>query len=222
MNPARYLPILFLSAAVLAASALAAPALAGPAQAAQAQKTAGPPTAEKEAAPAERVIDAQTAADISYWKVRVAGSPDDITVRLALGNAYAMNHRYEEAVGQYRKVLRAYSGSKPAWNNLGSAYRAMGRKSKALDAYRRAVELDPRYGLAYYNMGVIYDSAGEYDRALEYYGLAFQHDPKLADPKINPQVVTNRRVFAVLLHNYLESAGTLALPLEPAYPILDN
>ena len=208
MNLSRYLPILLLSAAVLAA-----PALAGPTHAAQA-----PGTTE----PTVRVIDAQTAADIFYWEQQVAGSPGDVTVRLALGNAYAMNHRYEEAVRQFRKVLRDYSGSKPAWNNLGSAYRAMGRKSKALDAYRKAVKIDPRYGLAYYNIGVIYDSAGEYDRAIEYYGLAFKHDPRLADPKINPQVVTNRRVFAVLLHNYLESAGTLALPLEPAYPTLEN
>jgi len=154
--------------------------------------------------------------------VLVAGSPGDVTVRLALGNAYAMNHRYGEAVRQYRKVLRDYPWSRPAWNNLGSAYRAMGRKSKALDAYRKAVKIDPRYGLAYYNIGVIYDSAGEYDRALEYYGLAFKYDPGLADPKINPQVVTNRRVFAVLLHNYLETAGTLALPLEPAYPTPEN
>ena len=212
MIPSRYLPILFLSAV----------ALLGPTHAAQAPGTTGAPTIEMEAEPTARAIDARTAADIIYWEQRVAGSPGDVTVRLALGNAYAMNHRYAEAVREYRKVLRVYPGSRPAWNNLGSAYRAVGRKSKALDAYRKAVKIDPLYGLAYYNIGVIYDSAGEYDRALEYYGLAFKHDPTLADPKKNPQVVTNRRVFAVLLHNYVESAGTLALPLEPAYPAPEN
>ncbi len=209
MSASRYLPILFLAAALLPA----------PAHAAQAPGTDGTPPAKMESDPAGKAVDARTAADIPYWERRIAVAPADITVRLALGNAYAMNHRYEEAVRQYRKVIRDYPGSKPAWNNLGSAYRAMGRKGKALDAYREAVKIDPHYGLAYYNIGVIYDSAGEYERALEYYGLAFQHDPGLSDPRSNPQVVMNRRVFAVLLHNYLESAGTLALPLEPAYPI---
>jgi tetratricopeptide (TPR) repeat protein len=212
LNPSGYLPILFLAAAVLL----------GPTHAAQAPGTTEPPPMEMEAEPPARVIDAQTAADVFYWEEQVAGSPGDVTVRLALGNAYAMNHRYAEAVREYRKVLGDYPESRPAWNNLGSAYRAMGRKSRALDAYRRAVKIDPLYGLAYYNIGVIYDSAGEYDRALEYYGLAFKQDPTLADPKKNPQVVTNRRVFAVLLHNYVESAGTLALPLEPAYPAPEN
>jgi len=181
-----------------------------------------PPEDEAIAEGPARVVDAATAGDIPYWEQQVAESPEDVTVRLALGNAYAIRNRYSEAAREYRKVLRDYPEYKSAWNNLGSAYRAMGRKGRALDAYGKALKLDPRYALVYYNMGVIYDSAGEYDRALEYYGQAFKYDPGLMDPKRNPQVVTNRRVFAVLLHNYLESAGTLALPLEPAFPAPRN
>jgi tetratricopeptide (TPR) repeat protein len=160
--------------------------------------------------------------DISYWRQKVAESPDDVTVRLALGNAYAMNLQFKSAVHEFERVLRDYPQYKSAWNNLGSAYRAMGRKSRALEAYQRALKLDPGYALAYYNIGVVYDSAGQYEKALEYYGTAVKYDPKLLDPSKNPQVVNNRRVFAVLLHNYVESSGTLALPLEPAFPPPEN
>jgi tetratricopeptide (TPR) repeat protein len=220
MNPSSKIPAFLLSAAFLLSLGYAAQA-PGPDEPAP-----GEPVPSQEAEPVAdtggRVVDAATAADIPYWEEQVAGQPDDVTVRLALGNAYAIGKRYTEAVREYRKVLKDYPEYKSAWNNLGSAYRALGRKSKALDAYNRAVKIDPRYALAYYNIGVIYDIAGEYDRSLEYYATAFKYDPDLMDPRKNAQVVTNRRVFAVLLHNYLETAGTLALPLEPAFPAPEN
>jgi tetratricopeptide (TPR) repeat protein len=206
----RHLPLLFLGSTLFLGTARAAdtPAATQPAQ-------TSPESIEE---PAPVVVDADMAADIPYWEARIVESPGDVTIRLALGNAYAMGQRLPEAVREFRTLLRDYPEYKSAWNNLGSAYRALGRRSRALDAYQRAVKIDPRYALAYYNIGVVYDSAGHYERAIDYYGLALKYDPSLADPRKNPQVVTNRRVFAVLLHNYVESAGTLALPLEPAYP----
>ncbi|MCI0656315.1 MAG: tetratricopeptide repeat protein [Acidobacteria bacterium] len=157
-------------------------------------------------------------ADVAYWQEALAAAPDDVTLRLALGNAYAMNRRFPEAIQEYEKLLRIYPESKAAWNNLGSAYRADGKMSDALSAYKKAVDRDPRYGLAYYNIGAVYDHMGYYDKALKNYSVAIRFDPTLTDSKRNPQVVTNKRLYAVLLQNYVESAGSLALPLEPAYP----
>jgi len=157
-------------------------------------------------------------ADVGYWQDTLLSAPDDITLRLALGNAYALNRRFNEAAQEYRKVLRTYPEYKAAWNNLGSAYRAQGKLNDALGAYKKAVAQDPRYGLAYYNIGAVYDHMGYYDKALKNYSLAIRYDPTLTDSKKNPQVVTNKRLYAVLLQNYVESAGSLALPLEPAYP----
>jgi tetratricopeptide (TPR) repeat protein len=156
--------------------------------------------------------------DVGYWQQALADDPDDITLQLALGNAYAMNRKYREAIREYEHLLRTYPESKAAWNNLGSAYRASGKMSEALNAYKKALAQDPRYGLAYYNIGAVYDHMGYYDKALKNYGLAIRLDPTLTDSKRNPQVVTNKRLYAVLLQNYVASAGSLALPLEPAYP----
>jgi len=163
-------------------------------------------------------LDKERLSDVGFWESAAGAAPDDVTVRLALGNAYAMNRRFPEAIREYKRVLRTYPESKAAWNNTGSAYRAMAKPDEALDAYRKALKLDPRYGLAYYNMGAVYDSRGYYDRAVKNYGLALRYDPKLMDSKRNPQVVNNKRLYAVFLQNYVESAGSLALPLEPAYP----
>ncbi|HEV8335334.1 MAG TPA: tetratricopeptide repeat protein [Candidatus Polarisedimenticolia bacterium] len=174
--------------------------------------------APDKAEPPPRTVDAQTAADVAYWEEMAAATPKDVTVRLALGNAYALSNRFSDAVRQYRLVLHDYPQYKEAWNNLGSAYRAMGRKSRAVEAYHKALKIDPRYALAYYNIGVVYDSAGHYEKAIAYYGEAVKYDPNLLDPRKNPQVVKNRKVFAILLHNYVKSSGALALPLEPAYP----
>jgi tetratricopeptide (TPR) repeat protein len=206
----RNLPILLLGSALFAGTALAD------------EVTPPNPPAQPEAArpekPSRTNLASEMTRDIVYWQLKLAESPEDVTTRLALGNAYAMNNRFEDAVREFQKVTHDYPEYKSAWNNLGSAYRAMGRKSRALDAYQRAVKIDPQYALAYYNIGVVYDSAGHFQKALEYYGMAVKFDPTLLDPKKNPQVVKNNRVFAVLLHNYLESSDNLALPLEPAYP----
>src|SRR5262245_51364564 len=83
--------------------------------------------------------------NVTYWEKAVASTPDDVTLHLALGNALALNKRFEEANREYRKVLRLYPESKAAWNNIGSVYRAMGKSGEALGAYRKAIALDPRY-----------------------------------------------------------------------------
>ncbi|MCI0407387.1 MAG: tetratricopeptide repeat protein [Acidobacteria bacterium] len=163
-------------------------------------------------------VSKERIADVGYWQESLAASPDDVTLQLALGNAYAMNRRFQEAIREYEQLLRVYPESKAAWNNLGSAYRGLGKMSDALNAYKKAVDRDPRYGLAYYNIGAVYDHMGYYDKALKNYSVAIRFDPTLTDSKRNPQVVTNKRLYAVLLQNYVESAGSLALPLEPAYP----
>jgi tetratricopeptide (TPR) repeat protein len=173
-------------------------------------------------ATSEVLISPDRASDVAYWTQAVAGSPDDVTLRLALGNALNLNRRYAEAVGQYRRAIKGYPVYKEAWNNLGSAYRAMGKMSAALDAYRKASEIDPHYALAYYNIGTIYDTQGYYERSVKYYGLALRYDPRLASSKFNPQVVSNQKLLAASLRNYVETKGTLALPLEPAYPSLPN
>jgi len=163
-------------------------------------------------------VSKERISDVSYWQGALEAAPDDITLQLALGNAYALNRKFQQAIGEYQKVLRTYPESKAAWNNLGSAYRALGKMNDALNAYKKALDRDPQYGLAYYNMGAVYDHMGYYDKALKNYSTAIRFDPTLADSKRNPQVVTNKRLYAALLQNYVESAGSLALPLEPAYP----
>ena len=185
-------------------------------------KVAGPADATPPALDTEEAavihVSKERIADIAYWKEAVAAEPEDVTLRLALGNAYAMNRRFPLAVEEYKKALSIYPESKAAWNNLGSAYRGMGKMSEALDAYHKAVDRDPRYGLGYYNIGAVYDSMGYYEKALENYSRAIRYDPTLTDARRNPQVVTNKRLYAALLQNYVASAGSLALPLEPAYP----
>jgi tetratricopeptide (TPR) repeat protein len=195
---------------------LAALFLAGITLASAANHDTAPPALDEESAVIH--VSKEKIADIPYWKEAVTQEPDDVTLRLALGNAYAMNRRFPLAVAEYKKLLSIYPESKAAWNNLGSAYRGMGKMSEALDAYRKAVDRDPRYGLGYYNIGAVYDSMGYYDKALENYSRAIRYDPTLTDARKNPQVVTNKRLYAALLQNYVASAGSLALPLEPAYP----
>ena len=206
-RPWRALPVLAISLMLCAGALAAPPAKKSPTEGLEGTGDLHGISVSKELIP-----------NVTYWEQAVASAPDDVTLHMALGNALALNRRFGEAIREYRKVLRLYPESKAAWNNIGSVYRAMGKGGEALGAYRKAVALDPRYGLAYYNMGAVYDSQGYYDQAIENYSLGIRYDPELTDSRKNPQVVTNKRLYAVLLHNYVQTAGSLVLPLEPAYP----
>jgi hypothetical protein len=59
----------------------------------------------------------------------------------------------------------------------------------------------------------VLDAQEHYDDALEAFRRALILDPKLADPRVNPQVVGNDRMLAVKLLIAQTQAGALALPL---------
>ena len=221
MSSSRSLPAVALTLLFAAAGPTPSPSLA--LGASQPNEKSVPPAASSPSSPESSGIvvrDERLFRDVKYWESQLAADPDNVTIRLALGNAHALNNHPREAVRAYRRVLRDYPDYKIAWNNLGSAYRSMGREGQAFRAFRKAIDLDPRYALAHYNLGVVYDAEGHYNKALEEYGLALKYQPDLIEVKKNPQVVTNRHLYAVLLKNYVDSEGGLAVPLEMAYPTL--
>jgi len=219
LSSSRSLPVVALTVLFAATGLTGSPFLAQGSS--QPKDKPGPQTSSSPASPEAAGIvisDERLFRDVKYWETQLAADPENVTIRLALGNAHALNNQPREAVRAYRKVLRDYPDYKIAWNNLGSAYRSMGRGGQAFRAFRKAIDLDPRYALAHYNLGVVYDADGHYNKALEEYGLALKYQPNLIEVKTNPQVVTNRHLYAVLLKNYVDSEGGLAVPLEMAYP----
>jgi len=149
---------------------------------------------------------------------RLRDDPDNPALLNELGNYLVQHGRLQQAIAQYQKAVKTQPDLAIAWNNLGVAFTASGKFSDGEGAYRRAIKLNPAYGLAYYNLGASYDQRGNYDDAITYYQRAIEIDPTLLDVRVNPQIVTNRHIPAILAKSYLDRGGSAVLPVQSMYP----
>ena len=132
-------------------------------------------------------------------------------------NDFAAYVAYRGLVGQaiefQRAAVKLDGANATYWLNLGTMQRALRQFGSAESAFQRAIEIDPANALAYYNLGTVLDAQEKYDDALEAFRRALVLDPKLADPRVNPQVVGNDRMLVVKLLLAQTQSGALSLPL---------
>jgi tetratricopeptide (TPR) repeat protein len=118
--------------------------------------------------------------------------PGDATAHNNLGNAFARNGRFADAIASYRRALELRPQLVEARNNLaqahdglGSELAAMGRADEAAASFRRAIDIDPEFFEAHSNLGNALRSAGQIDKALESYDRALQIMPRFAEAHCN-------------------------------------
>jgi len=149
---------------------------------------------------------------------RLRDDPDNPALLNELGNYLVQHGRLQQAIVQYHKAVKIQPDLAIAWNNLGVAYTAAGKFADGEGAYRKAIKVNSAYGLAYYNLGASFDHRGNYDDAINYYQRAIEIDPTLLDVRVNPQIVSNRHLPAILAKSYLDRGGSAVLPVQSMYP----
>jgi len=103
-----------------------------------------------------------------------AGSdPDALT---ALGNAYIMAGRTDQAIATFNRLLATDPANALAYENIGAAELRAGNPSRAERALRRALELDPGLGGAHTALGVALASTGRRDEAIDSWKRAIALD----------------------------------------------
>lgn len=140
-------------------------------------------------------------------------APDLAEAHQALGLAYHISLRLDEAVGEYKRTLELDPNSKAAQRALADLVRGSGKSDDALALYRQQLVADPndkaaRAGLvlSLLDLGRTEEAKTELDAALA------------ADPKNLALLAGTTYWFAA--HNDSEKAlqlGTKALELEPRY-----
>jgi tetratricopeptide (TPR) repeat protein len=200
-----------------------APSAAAPPQAAPPQATppqaAAPSTSRPESPRAPlRKPNRAVPLDIDVLSEKVARYPNNPYLMNELGNKLLANGRRLEAEEWFEKAVDEDEDFAAAWNNLGVVRHTLGKPASAESAYREALRIQPTYALAWYNLGVVLDQQDKYDAAIKAYEKAFVLDPGLLDVKKNPQVVSNRRIPAVMSQTYIDRGGTVVFPTESSYP----
>jgi Flp pilus assembly protein TadD len=148
----------------------------------------------------------------------LARRPNDPGLLNEYGNQLAAAGRLKEAEAQYEKAVKVDPRLAIVWHNLGVVSVGLGKTHGARSAYNRAIEIQPNYAMAHYNLGVLLDLEGNFEDALESYQRAIELDPALLDVRRNPQIVSNKKISAVLIKSYLDRGGSAYLPLQSVYP----
>src|SRR5580692_4041990 len=98
------------------------------------------------------IIQAKYASDRKHaseadllFRAYLSRYPDDSTMRFDYANLLRSNERGEEAIEQYKQVLRIAPDFAHAYIGIATAHKSLANFPAALEAYSKAFELDPQW-----------------------------------------------------------------------------
>jgi tetratricopeptide (TPR) repeat protein len=83
------------------------------------------------------------------------------------GGKYFANGKYELAIFEYNKAVKADPKFAFAWDNMGICYRKMGRYKQAIECYDKSLKIDPKGRVAIMSKATAYSLLEDYKGAAE-------------------------------------------------------
>jgi len=118
-------------------------------------------------------------------EARAEATPDDIDVRIELGNFYYEANMFEQAEAQYHAVTEMDSTHAGAHLNLGTLYTDMGRIEEAVEELEIALSLEPENAMIVTNLGSAYYATHRFSDAMDMYRVAIHLDPDNVEAHFN-------------------------------------
>ena len=153
-----------------------------------------------------------------YWE-RAEREELDPPALVDLGTMLFYRGYPKDAVGIYRRALDLDPDLYEAWFRIGLVEHSEGDLDNARQAYKRCLKKLTGHGWCNFYLGLLEEQLGHSSNALYYYRRALKFAPELADPKINPEVMTSKLILGVQLNDQdrRRFKGALPMPyLEPA------
>jgi len=111
---------------------------------------------------------------IRFYRNILEYSPDSSDTYNNMGNLYAVEGRYDEAIEAYEKAIEISPRSYKAYANLGNTLRVAGQKEKALAMLKKSIEIQPIYALGHYKLSVAYYDLGRFKPAVIHHDEAIR------------------------------------------------
>jgi tetratricopeptide (TPR) repeat protein len=115
---------------------------------------------------------------LSLWSKTLQTTPNSAVAHGNLGRAYIDQGLLEEAIHEFKAVLKIRPRSYKAHYNLGVAYEKKRLFQEAILQYEITINLKPDYADAHYMLGNIYKQQGLLDKALIAYQNVIDIDPE--------------------------------------------
>jgi len=124
----------------------------------------------------------------------------------------------KDAVRMYRRALDIDPDLYEAWFRIGLAEHSQGDFGNARQAYKRCLKKRPGHGWCNFYLGLLEEELGHSSNALYHYRRAFKHAPELANPKVNPEILSSDLALGAHLEAYDQRRFDTALPMRYMEP----
>ena len=91
--------------------------------------------------------------NLKFYEELLEANPNEVSVRMKLGEAYLQAGKFRKALRQYKTVAEAAPKDPTVWVQIGNCYLNMGDDRSAIDSLERALLIDDKLGHAYCNLG---------------------------------------------------------------------
>ena len=153
----------------------------------------------------------------NYWE---RAERDELGARalIDLGTMLFYRGHPKDAVRMYRRALALDPDLSEAWFRVGLAEHSQGQLDNARQAYKRCLKKRPGHGWCNFYLGLLEEELGHSANALEHYRVAFEHAPELANPKINPEILSSDLALGAHLEAYDQRRFEAAMPMRYMEP----
>lgn len=94
-----------------------------------------------------------------------SSATESATLHRALGMAYRMGLRLDDAVSEFQQAIKSDGRDKRAYYEMANLYRAFGANADAIKLYQKQLEIDPKHTASYKGMALALLSMGKEDDA---------------------------------------------------------
>jgi hypothetical protein len=153
----------------------------------------------------------------NYWE-RAELDELDAPGLVDLGTMLYYRGFTKDALSMFQRGLDLDPDLYEAWFRIGLTEHSQGKLDNARQAYRRCLKKRPGHGWCNFYLGLLEEQLGHSANALSYYRKSFEHAPALANPKVNPEILTSKLALGAYLLVYDERRFEAALPMSYMEP----
>jgi len=152
-----------------------------------------------------------------YWQRAEAGElgPGEL---VDLGTMLFYRGWPNDAVGYFRSALDQEPELSEAWFRIGLTKHHSGDLSGARSAYKKCLKLQSGHAWANFYLGLLEEQTGEAKSAMEHYETAFKHAPGLADPRINPEILSSKLQLGAQVRHFDGERFKMIMPMPYMEP----
>jgi hypothetical protein len=153
---------------------------------------------------------------LNYWQRAQAGELGAEEL-VDLGTMLFYRGWPNDAVNFFQEALELDPELSEAWFRTGLVKHHSGDLSGARSAYKKCLKKQSGHAWANFYLGLLEEQTGEGRAAMEHYEMAFKHAPELADPKVNPEILSSKLQLGAQVRHFDSERFEKIMPM----PFLD-